>query len=191
MIPFDGPIFDEVSLKFRAMGPPLTLFEFLTNPFGFSGPVGNNVFTELAMLPRGSVTAGVLSITSVPNQQQPPQQQPPPATQPQASDDDDDDESAAAPAEPEVVDVAEALHPQPALAVDEQQRRCPLHGIGAERQRDAVRARQVDSDRESQAVLVEEGREHLPPALRLMMFEDAVQADHRHLRRVEVFGHPF
>lgn len=77
MIPFDGPIFDELTLKFRAMGPPQTLFEFLPNPFGFTGPVANNVFMTLPMLPRGSVTSGVLSITSVPNQQQQQQGEPP------------------------------------------------------------------------------------------------------------------
>lgn len=77
MIPFDGPIFDESSLRFRAMGPPLTQFEFLPNPFGFTGPVANNVFMTLPMLPRGSVTSGVLSITSIPNQQQQQQGEPP------------------------------------------------------------------------------------------------------------------
>ena len=76
MIPFDGPIFDDDSLRFRAMGPPQAQFQFLANPFGFAGPVANNVFMDLAMVPRGSVTSGILSITSVPNQQQ----QEPPAT---------------------------------------------------------------------------------------------------------------
>jgi hypothetical protein len=77
MIPFDGPIFDDDSLRFRAMGPPDALFEFLPNPFGFTGPVANNAFMDLPMLPRGSVTGGVLSITSIPNQQQQQQGEPP------------------------------------------------------------------------------------------------------------------
>ncbi len=81
-------------------------------------------------------------------------------------------------AEGEIVDGAELVEHQLAVAVEEQQRWSATHAIRAHRLRNrVVRRRGVDSDRERQAVLVDEGLEDLGSALSLMVFENGVESD--------------
>jgi hypothetical protein len=89
--------------------------------------------------------------------------------------------------EADVVGVTEIVAPEPACAIEHEERGRTLHLVGRERLRRTLAVRLVDADREGPLVLALENLEGLL-GHHIMVLEDRVQADDRNLVRTEALS---